>query len=134
MKSLLLDTNIIVDALRGRNERHVLVDRLLAEDQPLASCPITITEIYAGMRAHEEKRTRAFMQSLLFLPVTEQISEQAGLLKAHYGRHGRTLSLQDATIAAVSLAYGCTLVTENVKDFPMPELQLYPLSNRAHPR
>jgi predicted nucleic acid-binding protein len=34
-------------------------------------------------------------------------------------------------IGAVAITYGCTLVTENVKDFPMPELALYPLSKAA---
>ena len=127
MKSFLLDTNIIVDALRGRKGRHLLIDRLLGQGQPLASCPVTVTEIYAGMRSHEEKLTRAFMQSLLFLAITAEIAEQAGLLKARYSKLGKTLSFQDATIAAVAIAYGCTLVTENIKDFPMPELDLYPL-------
>jgi predicted nucleic acid-binding protein len=127
MKPLLLDTNVIVDALRKRNERHLLVDHLLDQGQPLASCPITLTEIYAGMRPNEEKPTRAFMKSLLFLAITEDIAEQAGHLKAQYARRGRAISFQDASIAAVCIAYGCTLVTENVRDFPMPELQLYPL-------
>ena len=131
MKPLLLDTNVIVDALRKRNERHLVVDHLLDQGQPLASCPTTLTEIYAGMRPSEEKPTRAFMKSLLFLAITEDIAEQAGRLKAQYAKRGRTLSFQDASIAAVCIAYGCTLVTENAKDFPMPELQLYPLSRKA---
>ncbi len=131
MKPFLLDTNVIVDALRKRNERHLVVDHLLDQGQPLASCPTTLTEIYAGMRPSEEKPTRAFMKSLLFLAITEDIAEQAGRLKAQYAKRGRTLSFQDASIAAVCIAYGCTLVTENAKDFPMPELQLYPLARKA---
>jgi predicted nucleic acid-binding protein len=106
MKPLLLDTNIIDNVLRKRNERHLLVDDLLDQGQP----------------------TRAFMKSLLFLAITEDIAEQAGRLKAQYAKRGTTLSFQDAGIAAVCIAYGCTLVTENAKDFPMPDLQLYPLS------
>jgi predicted nucleic acid-binding protein len=131
MKPFLLDTNIIVDTLRKRNDRHLLVYEFLEQGQPLASCPITITEIYAGMRPQEDKPTRAFMQSLLFLEITNEIAEQAGLLKAQYAKRGRTISFQDASIAAVCIAYGCTLVTENIKDFPMPELQIYPLSQKA---
>ncbi len=127
MKPLFLDTNIIVDALRKRNERHLMVEHLLDQGQPFASCPITLTEIYAGMRPSEEKPTRAFMRSLLFLAITEDIAEQAGRLKAQYAKRGRAISFQDASIAAVCIAYGCTLVTENTKDFPMPELQLHPL-------
>ena len=127
MKPFLLDTNIIVDALRKRKGRHLLVEQFLDQGQPIASCPITITEIYAGMRPHEEKPTRAFMRSLLFFGITQEIAEHAGLLKAQYAKRGRAISFQDASIAAVCIAYGCTLVTENAKDFPMPELQLYPL-------
>jgi predicted nucleic acid-binding protein len=131
MTPLLLDTNIIVDAFRRRNDRHLLIHHFLDQGQPLASCSITLTEIYAGMRPHEETTTRAFLKSLLFLAITEDIAEHAGRLKAHYARRGRTLSFQDASMAAVCVAYGCPLVTENTKDFPMPELQLYPLAQKA---
>ncbi len=82
MTPFLLETNIIVDALRRRNERHLLIEHLLAQGQPLASCAIIVTEVYAGMRPHEEKPTRAFMQSLVFLPATGEIAERAGYLKA----------------------------------------------------
>jgi predicted nucleic acid-binding protein len=132
MTPFLLDTNVIVDVLRKRSDRHILIEQFLNQGQPLASCSITITEIYAGMRPHEDKPTRAFMRSLLFLEITEEIAEQAGVLKAQYSKRGKSLSFQDASIAAVCIAYGCTLVTGNTKDFPMPEIRLYPLgSNRA---
>jgi predicted nucleic acid-binding protein len=64
MMPFLLDTNVIVDVLRKSNDRHLLVDHFLDEGMPLASCPISITEIYAGMRPHEEKPTRTFIRSL----------------------------------------------------------------------
>ena len=131
MPPFLLDTNIIVDLLRRRPDTGLLVENLLDQGQPLAACSITITEVYAGMRPHEEKVTREFMKSLVFLPVTSEIAENAGHLKAHYARRGKSLSVQDVTIAAVSIAYGCMLVTENIKDFPMPDLKLYPLSKAA---
>ena len=63
-----------VDALRNRNDRHLLVDHCLDEGLPLASCPITITQIYAGMRPHEEKPKRAFTRSLLFF-ATDDFAE-----------------------------------------------------------
>ena len=131
MVSFLLDTNVIIDVLRQRRDRHLLIGELLNQGHPLASCPVTLTEIYAGMRANEETATRAFMNSLLFLPVTAEIAERAGHLKAQYARRGTSLAFQDVTIAAVCMAYGCTLVTENVRDFPMPDLILYPLLART---
>jgi predicted nucleic acid-binding protein len=131
MGPFLLDTNIIVDTLRHRDVTHLLIENLLSQGRPLASCPITITEIYASMRPHEDKATRTFMKSLVFLPITAEIAEQAGHLKARYPKRGKSLSLQDATIAAVSIAYGCTLVTGNTKDFPMEELQLHPMAKAS---
>ena len=59
--------------------------------------------------------TRAFMRSLLFFGNTKEIAEAAGLLKAQYAKRGKTISIQDASIAAVYIAYGCTLVTENTR-------------------
>jgi len=38
-----------------------------------------------------------------------------------------TLSTTDVTIAAVALAHHLILLTDNVKDFPMKEIVLYPL-------
>lgn len=131
MNPFLLDTNIIVNVLRQRGDARRFLQVLLDEGRPLAACAVTITEIYAGMRAHEEKATRTFMKSLVFLPVTAEIAEQAGLLKAHYARRGKILSIQDVTIAAICIAYDCTLVTENLKDFPMPELRVHPLKRAA---
>jgi predicted nucleic acid-binding protein len=55
-----------------------------------------------------------------------QDKDTQGLLKRHWTRKGRTLSLPDATLAAVAIAYRCVLVTENTKDFLMPEISLYP--------
>ena len=48
----------------------------------------------------------------------------AGEFQCDYFRKGATLNLADVTIAAVALTHGLTLLTENRKDFPMPELAL----------
>jgi predicted nucleic acid-binding protein len=75
MAILLLDTTVIVDAINGKRQRHLLLD---------------------------ESQNR-------------------------WHKKGHTLSLPDVTIAAVVLTYGLTLLTDNRKDFPMPELALYSL-------
>ncbi len=121
----LLDTNIIIHVLRGNPMYAHLLEMLLDADHVLASCPITITEIYCGMKPIEEPRTRALMESLSFLPITPRAAELAGLLKRQWIRKGHNLSLPDVMIAAVAIENRCVLVTENVKDFPMPEVSLY---------
>jgi predicted nucleic acid-binding protein len=41
---------------------------------------------------------------------------------------GQTLTLDDTLIASTAITHRLILVTDNRKDFPMPELNLYPLS------
>ncbi len=93
----------------------------------MACCSIQVSEVYAGLRPGEEARTERLLRSLKFYPVTWEIGKQAGDLLNVWRQQNRTLSLPDTTIAAVALANDLVLVTGNLKDFPMPELRLYPL-------
>ncbi len=42
-------------------------------------------------------------------------------------KKGRTLGVVDLIIAATALAHKLVLMTDNRKDFPMPQLTFYPL-------
>jgi predicted nucleic acid-binding protein len=127
MATFLLDTNIIIDTLNAKKNRGLLLAELVGQGHILACCPINIAEVYAGLRAREEERTEALLQSLRLLPITFPIAQLAGLLKGDYGRKGKTLSLPDTVVAAVAIHHGIHLVTDNIADFPMPDLLLYPL-------
>jgi hypothetical protein len=127
MAILLLDTTVIVDAINGKKQRHLLLDELLVQRNLLACCGINVTEVYAGMRPHEASLTEAFLQSLKFYEVTWEVARLAGELQNRWRKKGHTLSLPDVTIGAVALTHGLTLLTDNRKDFPMPELALYSL-------
>ena len=124
MATYLLDTNIIIHVLRGQKGRAALLQRLLEADHLLASCPVTIAEVYARMNPREETATRLLMESLCFLDIRPEVAEAAGLLKRDWGKKGRTLTLADALLAAIAMANRCILLTENARDFPMPELLL----------
>jgi predicted nucleic acid-binding protein len=122
-----LDTSVIIDALNDKRGRRELLLGLVRQGHLLACCPINVTEIYAGMRPKEETATEEFLRSLEYYPLTWPVARLAGLLKRDYGRKGTTVTIADATIAAVALVHELTLMTDNVKDFPMKELTLYPL-------
>jgi predicted nucleic acid-binding protein len=51
----------------------------------------------------------------------------AGEFQCDYARKGATLNLADVTIAAVVIHNRLTPLTDNIKDFPMADLSLYPL-------
>ena len=127
MARLLLDTNFLVDVLNDRRGRAGLMENFILQGEALACCPINVSEIYAGMRTTEAAKTEALLRQLVYLPVRWETARLAGQLKRDWARQGQMLTLSDTTIAAVCLTEGFTLVTDNRKHFPMPELSLYPL-------
>ena len=127
MSTYLLDTNVIIDILNDKNGRRALLLDLLNQGHVLACCPINVSEVYSGLRPREETVTEEFLQSLQYFDITWAIARRAGLLKRDYSQKGKTLTISDATIAAVALQHKVTLITANVRDFPMKELTIYPL-------
>jgi predicted nucleic acid-binding protein len=125
---VLLDTTVLLDVLRARQNRRSLLAELVAGGHVLATAAINIGEVYAGMRHGEEKRTEAFLSSLDCYPMTGAIARRAGTLKSAWALKGRTLSLAEMMVAATALEHGIALMTDNRKDFPLPELNFYPLS------
>ena len=127
MALVLLDSSVVFDHLNGRYGRTQFLDQLIQQGHVLACCPVNITEVYAGLRPGEEAKTEAFIDSLECLPVTPAIARQAGLLRRDWRAKGQTLSYTDVTIAAVALANGVPLLTDNRKHFPEEGLELWPL-------
>jgi predicted nucleic acid-binding protein len=131
MALILLDSSVIFDHLNGRFGRPEFLKQLVEEGHVLAGCSVNFTEVYAGLRPGEEDKTATFLNSLEYLPVTPAIARQAGLLRRDWQKKGQTLSYTDVTIAAVALSNVATLLTDNRKHFPMPELQLFPVPDRT---
>jgi tRNA(fMet)-specific endonuclease VapC len=123
----LLDTSVIIDALNNKRNRRDLLLNLLRQGHLLACCPINVAEVYAGLRPKEEPATEEFLRTLEYYHITWPVARMAGLLKRDQARKGVMVTIADATIAAVAIAHELTLLTDNVKDFPMKDLTLYPL-------
>lgn len=122
---LLLDTTVLIDALRLRRGRRQWLAALVRAGHTLGTSALNLAEVYAGMRPREEAQTKAFLSALQCHEITSSVAGAAGKLKSHWARQGRSLTLADMLVAAVALEQGCPLATDNRKDFPMPRLQLY---------
>jgi predicted nucleic acid-binding protein len=121
---LLLDTSVLIDALRLRRGRRKWLAEQVRAGLMLTTSALNLAEVYAGMRPEEEARTKAFLNALECREITASVAENAGKLKKQWAQRGRTLTLADTLVAAVALQQGCPLATDNRKDFPMPGLQL----------
>jgi predicted nucleic acid-binding protein len=127
MSTYFLDTSVIIDALNNKRGRRDFLLDLLRQGHLLACCAINVTEVYAGLRPKEEKATEDFLRSLEYYHITWPVARLAGLLKRDHARRGVVVNIADATIAAVAIAHSLPLLTDNVRDFPMKDLTLYPL-------
>ena len=114
--SWLLDTSIVVDYLRGRDEAVSYVE---ARQRALRISVMAVAELYHGLRGDGERQhLEALLEAMLLVPVNQQIAVNGGLLARQWGpSHGAGLS--DCIIAATAQALGDTLVTLNFKHFPM---------------
>ncbi len=122
MACYLLDTTALIDYLRGFPRAVELIQRLAQGEHTLAVCCINIAEVYAGLRDHEQQQTDEFMDRLAYLETSPAAAKRAG----DYRRRFR-LSTTDALVAATAIAHQATLVTANVRHYPMPEIALLEL-------
>lgn len=113
---LLLDTDVLIDYLRGRSEATDYIDNL---SNPLFVSMVTVGELYAGVRDGAERtRLDTFLLAFASIPIDHAIGVMGGLLRRDYGKsHGTGLA--DALIAATAHLGNLTLVTLNRKHFPM---------------
>ncbi len=124
---LLLDTSVLIDVLRSRNQRRELLAELVRAGHTLATSTLNVAELYAGMRPTEEAQTEAFLEGLECFDLGGSAARVAGKLKYVWAQKGRTLTLPDTIVAATAIERKCVLMTDNSKDFPMREVQLYRL-------
>jgi len=124
MANYLLDSVIIIDCLRGRKEAVDFLTKIASDGSTVGCCAINIAEVYAGMRENEREVTKRFLDSLEYYEATRNIAEQAGEYKRQYAEKGITLSLSDVIIAAVAISNNLILVTDNLRHYPMPEVNI----------
>jgi len=121
--ALVLDTTVLIDALRGRSAA-AKVRAVAAAGELLMTTAINIEEIVRGLRPKEADVVRRLVGGLQVLPVRQVDAERAGSWRREFAEHGVTLAQADCLIAATAVGAGARLATANSKDFPMPELSV----------
>jgi predicted nucleic acid-binding protein len=119
--ALLLDTTVLIDALRGRPAADRLRVLRARGDDPYV-CAVNIEEIHRGLRETELAAATLLFRGLRVVPLTAHEGARAGEWRRHYAAAGITLSQADCLVAAAAFTLGGRLATGNPKDFPLPEL------------
>ena len=113
---ILLDTDVLVDFLRGHNKAVAFVNNHSAR---IILSSIVVAELYAGVKGDAEQAAlEDFVSLFRVVSVSADIAKVGGLYKRDYGKsHG--VGLADAILAATAEAEDAELKTLNRKHYPM---------------
>jgi len=118
---VVLDSTVLIDSLRG----YPAVDRvrsLRRTGTQLWVSPISIEEVWCGLREGEEQAAARLINALRVAPIDRTVATMAGVWRREYALAGTTLHQADCLIAASTFRIGGRLATGNPADFPMPDV------------
>ncbi|MDE0145235.1 MAG: type II toxin-antitoxin system VapC family toxin [Nitrospira sp.] len=132
MNGYLLDTNVISEVIRSTP--HTRVVTFLTKHDDLWLSSIVIHELEYGLERMAQGQRRSGLQDSLLgviaeyedriLPLERVGAEWAARFRAQAHRFGRTLDLGDALIAGTAKTHDLAIVTRNVRDFDVLEVQV----------
>lgn len=130
---ILVDTNVLSETRLADGESRVR-RRLASFGDDVFVSVIVLGEIVFGIERMPQGRRRRHIENFhrlikaeyasRILPVTDDIAERWGDLRASHKRSGATLPLADGLIAATALAHDLTIMTRNTRDFELTGVRL----------
>lgn len=134
MAFTLIDSDVLIDFVRGLPGVATYIQQLQAGGDSMCTCDIVIAELEAGLSLTQSLATRPIVDSLVLLQRDASAARQAGRWRYDYARKGIALSLPDAMIAATAHAHRARLLTRNLSHYPMPEVIVVPGPSRPRRR
>jgi predicted nucleic acid-binding protein len=121
----LIDSSILIGNLRHQEIAHSMLHEIASS--PCFVSVLTRVELLVGLRVLLGRETLELLRVFPSINVDADIADLAGRYGRQYKKTHARKTL-DLMIAATARIHDLTLVTTNVRDFPMPELKLYPVS------
>lgn len=121
MAAVLLDTTVLIDALRGRPAVRRLRALRVQGDDPYV-CAVNVEEVVRGLRPSEEDDARSLFRGLRVALLGAAEGDMAGRWRRDFAGRGMTLHQADCLVAAAAVRVGGRLATGNPRHFPMAEV------------
>lgn len=128
MTDHLLDSDTVIHLLRGTPACVSFVKGLQSQGDLLCTSDVVVAEVFSGQHPEHRAIARRLLGSFVFLPTSPEAAELAGEWRCRYWRQGIQIATTDALIAATAFMHQADVVTRNVRDYPMPEISIVPVS------
>jgi predicted nucleic acid-binding protein len=125
LESIMLDTSVWIDALRGKTPHVVSVTQALLNDDRIVICGPVIFEIKRGLRPADRKKILPLMDALIRLAVDEAVWDNADDLDASLRKKGITIPPMDVIIAQTCLHHRVSLFTLDEHFRSISELKFF---------
>jgi len=127
-KRAILDSTVLINLLRGREEEKKLVE-MLEERCVLSTTTINAFELYYGAyKSGIKKRisdVKALLSTILVIGFSERAAEKAGEIISELEKKGKPIDVRDLFIGSIASTEGFTLITHNKKHFKnIPKLDV----------
>ncbi len=118
--NLLLDTNVCVDVLRGHPQVMARMEAVSPAECAVSS--VTVFELLSGIRRsaqpeRERRKLERFFAVVGVLPFDGKAATHAAGIRSSLEATGLKIGPYDLLIAGHALGQGCTLVTNNTREF-----------------
>jgi len=121
MAAVLLDTTVLIDALRGRAAALRLRGLRRTGDLPFV-CAVNVDEVWRGAKPDEGESVSRLLRGLRIAPLGRRQGELSGRWRREFAGKGVTLHQADCLVAAAALGVDARLATGNPRHFPMAGL------------
>ncbi len=120
MSTVIVDTDVASFLFKGDTRAQAYRQHL--QGKTLALSFMTVAELYqwAYSRDWGERKLARLEEQLhayVVVPYDGELCRQWAMVCVERQRQGRSISVQDAWIAATALRHGCSLVSHNSKDY-----------------
>ena len=121
MENLCVDTDILIDHLRGYPETVEEIENL-EEMFHLSTTVVNSFELYYGAYKTKKRKINILsvdklLRRLSVLQMTDVASKLAGEILADLERKGEIIEFRDAFIASIAITHNTTLFTRNISHF-----------------
>ena len=125
MKSVLIDSDILIEVTRGRDLALLKRWDELSRGSTVPLCsPVTVAEIWHGAGPNEQRTLNALFAAVTCIAIDLEIGERAGTFLRQYAK-SHHVELGDALIAATAAVHKLQLWTRNRRHYPMKEIVFY---------
>jgi hypothetical protein len=122
LRAVLVDSDILIEVARARDQSILARwDELSRSDAAILCSPVTIAELWHGVRPHEQEALESLFASMTAIPIDAEVGRRAGEYLKEYAK-SHHVELGDALIAATAAIHKVELWTRNRRHYPTKDV------------